>query len=289
MSENRASILLVLGGCMWGVYWMPLLYLETLGITGAFAGILLYVTCLTLLLPVVWRYRSVLLSQWRILIVSGALTGCAFSFYTTSLFHTDVIRSILLFYLTPVWGTLIGVFILGERLTFSRLSVIAIAFGGLYVILGAEGGLPIPRNIGDVLALLSGALWSAGSLGLMRAKAIPVFPQIIAFLIGSIIISVVTILMIDDMPSLGQGALNWAHIFGFLCLFSLYAVPMFWMTLAPAQVLTPATVGILLMSEVFVGAISAALLSGQHFGMAELIGTILIITAALIEVRSHSN
>ena len=63
---------------------------------------------------------------------------------------------------------------------------------------------------------------------------------------------------------------------------------MFWLTIAPAQVLTPARVGILLMSEVVIGALSAALLSGQEFGMAEFIGTILIITAALIEVFSQN-
>jgi len=42
------------------------------------------------------------------------------------------------------------------------------------------------------------------------------------------------------------------------------------------------------MSEVVIGALSAALLSGQEFGMAEFIGTILIITAALIEVFSQN-
>ena len=40
------------------------------------------------------------------------------------------------------------------------------------------------------------------------------------------------------------------------------------------------------MSEVVVGAISAALLSGELFGMRETIGTILVIAAALAEISS---
>ena len=287
MTDKRAATYLILGGCMWGIYWMPLLYLESLGITGSIAGILLYTCCLVFLAPAIWRYRHMMISYWRPLLLSGALAGSAFSFYTTSLFHTDVIRCILLFYLTPVWGTLIGIFVLGERLTLSRIAVILVAFGGLYVILGADGGLPIPRNLGDGLALLSGVLWALGTLGLMRTKAVPVYPQIIAFLAGSLIVALLTLLLIDDLPIISAAQLDWPLIMGFLGLFAIYALPMFWLTIAPARVLSPARVGILLMSEVVVGAISAALLSGQPFGMNELIGTVLIITAAFIEVQSH--
>ena len=68
--------------------------------------------------------------------------------------------------------------------------------------------------------------------------------------------------------------------------YSCYALPMIWLTIAPAQLLSPARVGILLMSEVIIGACSAALLSGEPFGLLEAYGTILIILAALIEVKT---
>ena len=38
------------------------------------------------------------------------------------------------------------------------------------------------------------------------------------------------------------------------------------------------------MTEVLVGSITAALFSGEHFGILDLIGTILIVCAGLIEV-----
>jgi hypothetical protein len=43
------------------------------------------------------------------------------------------------------------------------------------------------------------------------------------------------------------------------------------------------------MSEVVVGAISAALLSGEAFGAREALGTLLIIAAALFEVLGKLN
>ena len=273
---------------MWGVYWMPLLYLESLGLIGASAGTALYFSCLIALIPVMIRYRLLFLKQWRVLLLSGVLTGCAFSLYTTSLAYTDVIRSILLFYLTPVWGTLIGVFVLKEKLTLTRLGVIICAFLGLYAILGSGGGLPIPRNLGDVLALFSGIFWALGSLGLLRAKQVPVMPQIISFLAGSFVISILSIWLIGSPVLVPVSLVDWGHLIGVLGLFVVFALPMFWLTLAPARLLSPAKVGILLMSEVVVGAISAMLFSGQPFGTAELIGTILILAAAFIEVRGSA-
>ena len=289
MTHRRASLYLIAGGCMWGLYWIPLLYLEQLGLTGSIAGTTLYISCLIILMPLIWRYRVTLVRRWPDLLFSGLLTGCAFSLYTTSLAYTDVIRSILLFYLTPIWGTLIGLIVLGERLTLSRVIVIILAFLGLYTILGSGGGLPIPRNLGDVLALCSGLFWAIGSLGLLRAQNIAVFPQIISFLIGSLLVSVISIWLIGDMPNVMPAGRSVIYLIGFLLCFALFALPMFWLTIAPARVLSPARVGILLMSEVVVGAISALLFSGQPFGIAELLGTILILLAAFVEVMGTKN
>lgn len=289
MTVERASLYLIAGGAMWGVYWLPLSYLQQAGLTGTSAGIALYVGCLVALLPIIWRYRFALGTHWRVLLLSGMLTGCAFSLYTTSFSYTDVIRSILLFYLTPVWGTFIGLIFLKERLTTARIAVLILAFLGLYAILGNETGLPIPRNLGDVLAILSGVFWAFGTLGLLRAQQVPVWPQIISFLLGSLIISVLSALMIGDWPKAAFTFDELRVILAILGGFVIFSLPMFWLTLAPARILTPARVGILLMSEVAIGALSAMLLSGQKFGIAEGVGTFFIIVAALVEIWGVSH
>lgn len=286
LTPMRASIALVIGGCMWGVYWLPLTHLEGLGLTGATAGIALYVACLVLLAPAIWRYRTIFITDTKALLISGILTGAAFSLFTTSLAYTDVIRSILLFYLTPVWGVILGIIFLNEPLTKARCFVILCAFAGLYIILGGGGGLPIPRNIGDLFALASGMLWAIGSLGLMRSKAVPTIPQIIAFLLGGLVISLITHAAIGAPLAIEISAQTVTTISLTALAYGCYALPMIWLTIAPAQLLSPARVGILLMSEVIIGASSAALLSGEPFGLLEAYGTILIILAALIEVKT---
>lgn len=271
---------------MWGVYWLPLLYLESLGMDGALAGFALHGFGLIILVPMIVRYWQLLVSQWRLLVISGVLAGFAFSLYSTSLVYTDVIRAILLFYLTPVWGILIGLMVLGERFTRQRAAVICLAFVGLYVILGKDTGLPIPRNLGDSLALLSGLFWAVGTYGLLRAQSVPVMAQLIAFLFGGTLLSGISAFVIGDLAMSNTAQSAPYTMIAFLGVFAIYLVPMCWLTIAPARVLTPARVGILLMSEVVIGALSAAFFSGQPFGIAEVIGTVLIITAGLIEVNS---
>ena len=284
LSPFVASLALLIGGGLWGVYWMPVHYLEDLGLIGATAGIAVYVGCLTALLPAFWHYRRVFAVHWRMLLFSGLMTGAGFSLYSTSLAYTDVIRTLLLFYLTPIWGTIIGLLFLKERLTTSRIMAMALAFGGLMVILRDANGLPIPSNIGDVLALLSGMFWAIGSYGLLRAQAVPAIAQMIAFLLGGLFVSCLTLFMLGRVDIALITAIDYSILLPALVLITLYAVPMIWLTIAPARVLSPARVGILLMSEVVVGAITAALLSGEVFGMREAIGTALIIAAALSEV-----
>ena len=65
---------------------------------------------------------------------------------------------------------------------------------------------------------------------------------------------------------------------------AVYLFPMMALTLWPATILTPARVGLLLLSEVLVGVSSAAMFAGEPFGLRELAGSLLIVTALLTEV-----
>lgn len=290
LTQTRASLLIVLGGCMWGVYWLPLRHLEWLGFTGASAGIALYIGCLVVLLPFTMRFGAIVRTQWRVLLFSSLLTGAAFSLFTTALALTDVIRAILLFYLTPAWGTILGLLFLGERLDRARILALMFAFIGLAVILGGNGGIPIPRTTGDLFALLSGIFWAVGSMGLLKAPDIPARVQVFGFFLGALVLSLITLGVIQ-----GQGgvpiSVSWdPSVMGYVLIYTFYMIPMVFLTILPATVLPPARIGVLLMSEVVVGAISAALLSGEAFGAREALGTLLIIAAALSEVlRKRDN
>ena len=275
---------LLIGGAMWGLYWIPVRFFVDLGLTGSWPGIFMYLAALIAVLPFVWRVRHGLFARWRGLVLSGMFTGAAFSLYTTSLVYTDVVRSILLFYLTPIWGTLLGLIFLGEKLQISRAVGLVCGIGGLFTVLGGDQGVPLPRNAGDWLALTSGVAWAFGSMGLYRARGIAVPGQVLAFVSGALIVAGIGILL--DLQ-LGQGvptsdnlqkAAPWA------ALSAVFVLPMLFLTIWPATLLSPARVGLLLMSEVVVGLISAALFAGEPFGWRETFGAVLILSAAALEL-----
>ena len=61
-------------------------------------------------------------------------------------------------------------------------------------------------------------------------------------------------------------------------------VPPSYLVLWASQRIDAGRVGILLMTEVLAGAITAALFSGEYFGIRELTGTALIVCAGLVEI-----
>ncbi len=277
-STKSASVALVIGGAMWGLYWIPVRFFLDRGLSGPWPGIAMYAATLLVLLPMIWSARSNIAANWRALILSGMCTGAALSLYTTSLVYTEVARSILLFYLTPLWGTALGLIFLGERLSLGRVAGLIFGLGGLFVVLGDQG-LPWPRNIGDWLALSSGIMWAVGSMGMYRTEKITLKSQLFAFVLGALILALIGSLFLEAAPPKELGPLV-----PLILLSSIYVLPMIFLTIWPATLLSPARVGILLMSEVLVGLASAAWLSGEHFGLREGVGAILIVSAGVFEV-----
>ncbi len=264
--------------------WLPLRAMADLGLWGAWPTVLIYGSTVVLLSPViVWRLPKMLM-RWQQLVAIGLLVGAAFNCYAASLLLTDVVRALLLFYLTPVWGTVLGILFLGERLTAGRVAAIGLGIGGLLVILGTGGGWPWPRNIGDWLALASGIFWAVGSLKLYQMGSVAVLDQMIAFLLGGFVVTVAMLLL--GGPQFGgplpDGLLADALPYSFG--FALYLIPVLFLTIWPATILSPGRAGLILMSEVVVGVLSAGVLTDEPFGLREIGGTVLILLAAAVEI-----
>lgn len=284
-SPKAASIGIVVGGALWGLFWLPIRAFEDLGFTGAWPGLILYISAFALLLPLVLIQRHPV-SQLGNLALVGLLTGTAFSFYGTSIILTDVVRALLFFYLTPIWGTAIGVLFLGERLTAARVIAIVLALTGLLAVIGFGSRSAI--NLGDVLALASGICWTIGTYKIYKLEKTPPLHLSFAFVTGAVFVTIVTILIggarlggTSEIPGLSA-------LWPVLILTGLFALPMIYLTIWPAKVLTPGRIGILLMSEVLVGFGSVALLAGDPFGWVEVLGAVLIVSATLVELLGNA-
>ena len=278
------SIGIFVGGAMWGLIWLPLRAIGDHGLQAVWPGGLVYAATALLLLPLFvlrWRHLRGNLGQ---LVICGMLTGSSFSLYATAILTTDVVRAILLFYLSPIWGTVLGAIFLGERITVTRVMALVLGLLGMVVILSGEGGGFGTIGVGDVLALISGLSWALGSLQLYRMGHVAVSDKVLAFIAGSVVTSVITLALGGDIAGAIPSSAQLTSALPVILATGFYLLPMLFLTIWPATVLTPARIGLLLMSDVVVGVLSAAWLSGEPFGTVEAIGAVLIVGAGLVEV-----
>lgn len=258
--QRRASLVLVLGASVWGLYWMPLREMNRLGVEGTW-GVVFFNFCpLLVLLPLlIWKRVDLWTKPGPALFI-GIMTGVAMGIYSTAMVIAPVIRVTMEFYLTAVWSTIIGVVWLSERLDVRRMATVAAGLFGLFLlIVGTSDTAQSPFGFGDALALASGVLWAFGAAGMKRwpdekLLATGFFQFVFAVISGAILAQ---FLFPGTIPAPAQllGVLPLA--FGGSAMLLLPSVmAIFW----ASRVLFPGRAAILMMSEALVATISATLL-----------------------------
>jgi len=282
------SLAVAVSGVLWGLFWMPFRALGEAGFTGGWGSLAFYIGSTAVLVPWALVRRRQLRAAGSGLLFTGAVSGAAFSLYATALLLTDVVHVLLLFYLTPVWGTLLGRLLLGERLTRYRGAALVLGLAGLVVILGIDERLPLPRNAGDWMALLAGIAWACGSLLIYVKPHIGTYETTFSFFAGGTLVTAAVALLPlqanEAIPAMGMLVEAWPWL---LLLVAVFGVPPVLITLWGAARLTPGRVGLLLLGEVAVGIVSAALWSGEPFGVRESLGAVLIVGAAVVELMQR--
>ena len=134
-SDKTLSLALFLSAAAWGLYWFPLRAIENAGLSGSWSVVFFNACPLIVLLPwLVIHYRKVIGIAGPTLL-AAIMIGMAFTLYSNGLVETTIVRATMLYYLTPVWSTLIGVIWLSEPLTRARIIAIGVAFLGLFLLL----------------------------------------------------------------------------------------------------------------------------------------------------------
>ena len=269
-------------GALWGLYWIPVRYLDARGVDAVWLTLGVFVAGLVLLVPVLIRWPGAHAAFTPRMLATGFLTGGAFILYSIAIALTEVLNAILLFYLSPVWATVLGRFVLGERFTGARLAALGLGLGGLWVVLGGESGMPLPRNLGDWFALLAGVAWAFGTIRVHQDVAVPPVAHVTSLFVGGTVATVLVALLpfVDPGPVpvfttgpvvivLGVAAVSVASALGIL-----------W----GVRLVSPGRAGLLMMMEVVTGLASAAAFAGEPFGVPQVAGSALIVAAALVEV-----
>lgn len=283
-SDKTLSLALTVSAAFWGLYWLPLRTIEATGMAGSWSVVFFNACPLLVLIPLlVFKVRSLRTVFWPTTL-AGLMIGMAFTLYATGLVETTIVRATLLYYLTPVWSTIIGVVWLAERLTKARIIAIFVAFIGMFLLLADVESQQYALNFGDVCSFLSGIFWAIGVATLNRWSNIPIIPVAAFIFISTTIISAIFAwyFHLDPLPDLLQIKTAFpTAAFWSICIM----LPCFCIIFRVSQQLFPGRVGILGMSEVVVAILSAAILVPEEtMAMIQWVGAAAILLAGLIEV-----
>ena len=278
-----ASLIVVCFGILWGFYWLPLRQIDALGLTGPWGTVAIMAVAVAVLAPWGWRGRRALRAAHPVAIASLVLGGCSLMFYSLGLLYGRVAIIVILFYLTPIWSTLIGRYLMGWPITRARVAALLAGITGLVVMLGGDGELPVPRGLGEWLGLASGFLWAVASIGIkVKATAGPAESTFL-FAVGALGGGFILAPLVAPFPDIAalpdaKTVVGWV-VFTAVLWWALSIVGLLWATTK----LEPARVGILMISEVLVSVASAALIAGELLSPAELIGGALVLLAGVLE------
>ena len=284
-SDEILSLIIVVSSCAWGLYWLPLRSIEQSGIAGSWSIVLVNACPLIILVPLIFFNLDKLKKYPKPILFAGIMIGAAFTFYANGLVQTSVIRATLLFYLSPIWSTIIGIIWLNERLTIARVISIIVALIGLILLLyDFRNQETTMLNFGDFSSILSGLFWALGASILKKWSKLPIIPltAIVYFSTTSLSILLAIIVYKAPIPSLGLIGENFSTAFIWSVIVLL---PSFCIIFRISQILFPGRVGILMMSEVAVAVISAKiLLPEEQMVILQWIGASAILLAGVVEI-----
>ena len=280
--EVKAKLACLYAGAVWGVFWIPLRALEEAGIHALWITVVYFLIPTICLIPVSLKRWKHVKKGGLSLQLTAMLSGGALLLYSTSIVYTDVVRAMLLFYLTPIWATILARIFLNDAITPSRIIAMVMAILGMLTIFGLGARFPIPQNIGDWLGIASGVLWAVATVRLRMSESHSAIELTAGFFQWSLIFSASAAYLLAPayIPRVEQALPTLPLLLIFM---AILVLPGTYASLWGPKYLSPGIVGLLFMTEIVVGAISVALLAGEPFGIRELTGVLLIAGASMLE------
>jgi drug/metabolite transporter (DMT)-like permease len=276
--QRHALLIIFLASSFWGVLWVPMRHIEAMGLSGLWVVVLFHFLPALAMLPLIVRTAPSSRRDWGRAAVAGALMGAGFALYALGLVVASVTKTVILFYMTPIWSTVIAYFVLRERAGWGRWLAIAAALVGCALVTGVNRD-ELRFDPADLLGLLSGLFWALGSVMIRRYDGLNfVTISFLQYLSGGIMALLAALYLGDPLPQLN--AFLQAIPPAFLASVVVF-LPSVLLIFRIMQYVSPGLVGILMLSEALVAAVSAAFWLGETLSSTQWIGVGAILTTGV--------
>lgn len=286
--QNILPVLGVLSGALvWGLIWYPYRVLQDMGVSGPLSTMLSYLLALGVgILAAPHALRGYLRAGWAAwgLLLTAGWTNFG---YVLAMLEGEVMRVLLLFYLSPLWTVLFSYWLLGERLNRYGYAVIGLSLGGAAVMLWQpDSGLPLPQNRAEWLGLSAGMAFALSNVISRRAEHLRVEWKSLSVWLGT---ALLTLPLLGGTAAVGQ--IQAISAYGWLLLV-LIGVALCGITFSVQYGVShmPANRAIVLfMTELVFAAASSYLLVGEVMGPGEYAGALLLVSASLLSGKLYES
>ena len=224
-------------------------------------------------------FRSLRLRDFWIYALFGGITNIS---YVLAVINGELVRVMLLFFLSPVWTIPLSLILLKERLYFKNLIAALLSLMGAYIVLWQENFSILNINDSDIYAIIGGIGFAFTNVLARRFNALTVQDKSYAIWVGVIIIGLVSIFLLpvdDEFSNLNIKAILILIILGLILLFATMIIQI-GLTLVEAVRASP-----IFLFEIVIVGISGYYLANESLQVKDFIGGLFIIFGVLISTR----
>ncbi len=276
------SLACVVAAILWGVLWYPLRVLEEQGIPGLWSTLLIYIVALLFIVKPCWQVRHAYQQRKTAYLLLALAAGWTNLAFILAMLEGEVVRVLLLFYLSPIWAILLARIILNERLESTGLYALLLAICGAVIMLWDPDFFTKPLNLADVFAITSGMAFAMTNILVRKIGEVHWSLKLGSAWVGVIFLCCMGLLLSQSaFPTLTPFTLTLISILGFPFMLIMTWSAQYGVTHLPIQ-----SSSIIFLLEIIAGAVSAALLTNEVVSLAEYAGGLLIVAAGLLGVTN---
>jgi len=289
-NDNKNSFAvfgLLFGAMCWGIVWYPYRIMAEAGVSGVVSSFYTYAIATALVgLYFARHWRSIFKLPLSIFWL-GIIAGWTNLSYVLAVIDGEVMRVMLLFYLSPLWTLILAHFLLDEKPHLAGVIAIVASLLGAYIMLNdsTSGGFPMPKNSAEWLALSSGFGFSLTNVITRKSIHLSLLAKSLSIWIGVIAFSLLAAPFIQ-LPFTSPSAFSLINWLVMVAIALLLVAATFFVQYGVTKI-EATRASVLFLFELVVAAIASNYLVNERMDFHEWVGGGLIVVAAVFAAFNH--
>jgi drug/metabolite transporter (DMT)-like permease len=256
---------------------------ESYGISGLWTSLIIYSAALSCGVVVFWRKLGEFRQQPLLLSAIAITNGWLNIAFILAVIDGNVVRVVLLFYLSPLWSTLLGWILLKEQLSRWSIATLTVAMIGAMIMLWDPAlGFPWPQDYADWLAITSGMAFSLSNVLVRKLQQISVRDKTISAWFGVTLIAALWLMLTDAaIPQVDTQIWTGTTLIGCAMIIIMTSTVVYGVTHMPVY-----RSAVILLFQLVAAGVSAQWLSDELISGKEWLGGSMIVLAGYLSARA---